>query len=105
MGYAIELMNGGTLHCGFWHYPIAKAKRENAGESDVPVSQPLNAKQKPSLVFEKKSDAEVAVEFYSTMYDQSHIEACVKEVRAEPTHQLTNDGFQALEFGADTLFG
>jgi len=105
MAYAIELLNGGTLHCGFWQYPIAKADRDEVPDDDFPYSQPLNAKRKPPLVFETERDAEVAVEFYNTLYAESHIDARVKHVSAEPTHRLTNEGFRAVEMGAGTLFG
>ena len=105
MGYAIELLNEGTLHCGFWHYPIGKSDRSEVSDGDFPFSQPLNAKRKPPLVFKEKGEAEVAVDFYDMLYDDSHIEARAKAVNAEPTHRLTNGGFQAMEMGTDTLFG
>lgn len=103
MGYAIELLNGGTLHCGFWHYPIGKD--EESKDSDLPTSQPLNAKKKPVLVFADRGEAKVALDFYEMFFGECHISAQVKQVDADPTHRLTNDGFKAVEMGADTLFG
>jgi len=103
MGYAIELLNGGTLHCGFWHYPITKRREERVPDGDFPHSSPLNGKRKPALVFATQREAAVAVDFYDQLYGDSHIEAATKEVDAEPIHRLTDDGFEAVEMD-DGLF-
>ena len=104
MSYAIELLNGGSLHCGFWHYPIAKQHREHVPEGDFPHSSPVNSKKNPPLVFETACDAHVAADFYDTLYAGSHIEARIKPVEAQPTHRLTDDGFKAVPMPKDSLF-
>lgn len=63
------------------------------------------AKREPALIFETESEAGVALSYYRTCYPNNRIEAVVSEVNAAPTHQLTNDGFQAVEMGPETLFG
>lgn len=104
MGYAIQLLNEGSLHCGFWHYPITRRREEHVPDGNFPEGQPLNATETPPLVFETEREAEVAVDFYEELYGESHIEAQPKEVEATPTHRLTDDGFAAVEM-KDGLFG
>jgi hypothetical protein len=103
MGYAVELLNGGSLHCGFWHYPITKRREERVPDGDMPDGSPLNGKRKPPLVFATEREAAVAVDFYGQLYGDSHIEAATKEVGAEPTHRLTDDGFEPVGM-SDGLF-
>lgn len=93
MNYAIELLNGGTLHCGFWHYPVHAKPGDLRRGRDVPHSKPLTA---DPLIFESRADAAVALEFYEQVWGTSHIDARIKEVDQEATHQLGKEGFEAL---------
>jgi len=95
MAYAIELLNGGSLHCGFWYYPITDRGNGQEEGRDVPFSSPLNSTNNPPLVFKTRTEAEVAVEFYDSVWSDSHIEAAPKEVNVDPTHELTDEGFAA----------
>ena len=104
-GFAVELRNEGTLHCGFWHYPITEREQETVPQNNVPKSVPLNATRTPPLVFAQENEAAVAVDYYETLYADSHITAHVKAVDADPTHRLTDDGFKAVPMGPGTLFG
>lgn len=98
--YAIELLNEGSLHCGFWHYPLHAKPDQLCRGRDVPRSKPLTA---DPLVFESRSAAAVALEFYQQVWESSHIDAKVKEVDVEATHTLGEEGFEALPMD-DGLF-
>ena len=103
MNFAIQLLNEGSLKCGYWHAPLGR-KTEFP---DDPIGQPLNAKKYPPLIFETRKEAFIAVEFYNSLYADHHIEAKAAPVAegVEATHRATNDGFQPVPMGADTLFG
>ena len=103
MNFAIQLLNGGSLKCGYWHAPIGTSEPL----PELPVGQPLNAKRYPPLIFKTRSEAVVAKEYYDTQYAECHIEAEVAPVAegVDATHRATDEGFQPVPMGAGTLFG
>lgn len=97
--YAIALLNDG-LFCDYWHYPVHAKPDELSRGRDKPRSKPLNA---DPLVFDTEEEAEVALDFYRQVWGDSHIDGEVRAVQAEPTHQLSDRGFEAIPM-EDGLF-
>lgn len=103
----------------FWHHPCNKAIRlhhKDEGYDGVPMVQPLNSKWRPPLVFETMAEAEVAAEFFNSLWgegaDQGEWRDDVfpgeyvgqaQAVKAAPNVRLSDNGFQPIT-PADSLF-
>ena len=127
-GYAVQVLRryrrpNGSLTDGepinFWYHPCNKGIRhhpDDEGYAGVPMIQPLNSKWRPPLVFRTEAEAEVAADFFNTLWGEGADQSSwrddvfpgeyvgrVKAVKAAPNAELSQHGFQPIT-AADSLF-
>ena len=108
-GYAVAVFRAGDLHCGFWVSPEIQKFAPPDSYWGVPFVQPLNARQFPPLVFATETEAEIAADFFNTIWGEDGDRSTWRDdvypgeyigraqsVKAYATFRAGSDGFDQI---------